>query len=156
LIANFAKKSSQKTITNTTSMNQRAEQLLKTHGLRVTNVRTQVLNIFFDTEVALAHSDIEGQMGEVDRITLYRTLKSFEDKGLIHKAIDGSDKPKFALCQDECDEHEHHDHHAHFHCDDCGSTYCLEEVEAPMINAPNGFKVATTHLVVTGKCEKCL
>ena len=137
-------------------MNERVAQLLREHGLRVTGVRTKVLKIFFDADAALAHGDIESKMEEVDRITLYRTLKSFEDKGLIHKAIDGSDKPKYALCQDKCDEHEHHDHHAHFHCDDCGNTYCLDEVEAPTVKAPGGFRVANTHLVVTGKCENCL
>lgn len=136
-------------------MNRSVEQLLETHGLRKTSVRTQVLEIFAAAKEALSHSDIESNFDQVDRITLYRTLKTFEDKGLIHKAIDGSDKPKYALCQSGCDEHEHHDHHAHFHCDDCGKTYCLEEIEAPAVKTPGGFKVATTHLVVTGQCEAC-
>lgn len=136
-------------------MIQRAERLLKEHGLRITAVRMEVLKIFQDVRIALAHSDIEHKMKDVDRITLYRTLKTFEDKGLIHKAIDGSDKPKYALCSSECDEHEHHDHHAHFHCDDCGKTYCLDDVEAPNVKAPGGFRVTNTHLVVTGKCEYC-
>lgn len=136
-------------------MNKSVEQLLETHGLRKTSVRTRVLEIFIAAKEALSHHDIESNFDQVDRITLYRTLKTFEDKGLIHKAIDGSDKPKYALCQSGCDEHEHHDHHAHFHCDDCGKTYCLEEIEAPAVKTPGGFKVATTHLVVTGQCETC-
>ncbi len=137
-------------------MNQRAEALLEVHRLRKTNVRMQVLDIFLEANVALAQSDIERHFEQIDRITLYRTLKTFEDKGLIHKAIDGSDKPKYALCHSGCDAHTHHDHHAHFHCADCGQTYCLDEVEAPAIKAPGGFQVMTTHLVVTGKCESCV
>ncbi|MDX1939627.1 MAG: transcriptional repressor [Saprospiraceae bacterium] len=132
------------------------EQLLEAHSLRKTVVRNQVLDIFLNAREALSHSDIESHFEQVDRITLYRTLKTFEDKGLIHKAIDGSDKPKYALCHSGCDEHEHHDHHAHFHCDDCGKTYCLDEIEAPAVSAPGGFQVASTHLVVTGKCEQCV
>jgi Fur family transcriptional regulator, ferric uptake regulator len=136
-------------------MNQRILQLLEKHQLRKTAVRAQVLEIFLNRREALSHSDIEIQFDQVDRITLYRTLKTFEDKGLIHKAIDGSDKLKYALCHDGCDEHEHHDVHAHFHCGDCGKTFCLDEVEAPSVQAPAGYKVATTHLVVTGQCETC-
>jgi Fur family ferric uptake transcriptional regulator len=118
-------------------------------------VREKVLEIFLNRREALSHSDVESQFDQVDRITLYRTLKTFEDKGVIHKAIDGSDKLKYALCHDDCDEHEHHDVHAHFHCDDCGKTFCLDEVEAPPVQAPSGYKVATTHLVVTGLCKVC-
>ncbi len=136
-------------------MSTSAEGLLKLHSLRKTAVRMQVLDIFLSTREALSHNDIEEHFDQVDRITLYRTLKTFEDKGVIHKAIDGSDKPKYALCHSGCDEHEHRDHHAHFHCDDCGKTYCLDEVEAPSVQAPGGFQVAVTYLVVTGKCETC-
>lgn len=136
-------------------MNQRIQELLEKHQLRKTAIRTKVLHIFFSQREALSHYDIERQLDQVDRITLYRTLKTFEDKGVIHKAIDGSDKLKYALCHDGCDEHEHHDAHAHFHCDDCGKTFCMDEVEAPAIKAPAGYQVANTHLVVTGKCDMC-
>lgn len=136
-------------------MNSRIQKILETHQLRKTAVRVQVLEIFLNQQEAFSHADIERQMDQIDRITLYRTLKTFEDKGVIHKAIDGSDKVKYALCHHGCDEHEHHDAHAHFHCDDCGKTYCLDEVEAPAVRAPGKFKVAMTHLVMTGRCETC-
>lgn len=136
-------------------MNHRVQELLERHQLRKTAIRSNVLEIFLARQEALSHNDIEIQLQPVDRITLYRTLKTFEDKGIIHIAIDGSDKLKYALCQDGCDEHEHHDVHAHFHCADCGKTFCLDEVEAPPVQAPTGFQVSTTHLVVTGKCKMC-
>ena len=136
-------------------MNQSIIYLLEQHNLRKTAMRARVLEIFLHHREALSHNDIESQFDQVDRITLYRTLKTFEDKGLIHKAIDGSEKAKYALCNSGCDEHEHHDHHAHFHCDDCGKTYCLDTIEAPAISAPLGFQVAETYLVVKGKCEAC-
>ncbi len=137
-------------------MSKRAEDLLALHGLRKTAVRLKVLDIFMNARAALSHSDVEESFGPVDRITLYRTLKTFEDKGVIHRAIDGSEKSKYALCQSGCDEHEHYDHHAHFHCNACGKTYCLENVETPAVLVPGGFKVTTMHLIVTGRCEVCL
>lgn len=129
--------------------------MLEEHSLRKTPVRVQVLDIFLQRQEALSHADVERYFDQVDRITLYRTLKTFEDKGLIHKAIDGSDKLKYALCHHGCDENRHHDVHAHFHCDDCGKTYCLDEVAAPAVTAPGKFRVAATHLVVTGTCAVC-
>lgn len=73
-----------------------AESILKKHLLRVTQFRLDVISIFITAGRALASHDIEEKLHDADRITLYRTLKSFEDKGIIHKAIDGTLTQKFA------------------------------------------------------------
>lgn len=135
-------------------MNQ-AIDLLKHHRLKKTPVRLQVLEEFLKADRALSKSDIERAFDKLDRITLYRTLKSFEEKGLIHKAVDGSDKVKFALCHNGCTAHEHLDSHAHFHCNDCGRTFCMDDISAPEVKAPRGFTLGKTHLVLAGKCDTC-
>lgn len=136
-------------------MTDQAVALLEHHDLRKTKVRRQVLEVFLSKKEALSHNDIENRFEDIDRITLYRTLRTFEEKGLIHKAIDGSDKQKFALCQDGCTEHDHKDEHAHFHCGNCEKTYCLDGVHAPKITAPAGFQIESYHLVLKGICEEC-
>ena len=133
----------------------RAIALLKEHKLRKTEVRIQVLELFLRSEEALSSNLIEKEFDKIDRITLYRTLKTFEQTGLIHRAIDGSDKIKYALCHQGCTTDHHHDNHAHFRCDDCGKTFCLDDIETPQLTIPKGFKVDTTHLVIEGQCEKC-
>lgn len=137
----------------------KALDILVENGLRKTVMRQGILEIFLDSDIAVSQQHIETslvkQFNRVDRITVYRTLKTFEQKGIIHKAIDGTHTPKYALCADDCTEHAHHDTHAHFHCDDCGKTYCIDEVEAPKTKAPKGFKVNSTHLVMNGLCEDC-
>ncbi len=137
----------------------KALDILVENGLRKTVMRQGVLEIFLDSDIAISQqlieTSLEKQFDVVDRITIYRTLKTFEQKGIIHKAIDGTHTPKYALCVDDCTEHEHHDTHAHFHCDDCSKTYCMEELEAPKIKAPKGFKVKSTHLVINGLCSDC-
>jgi len=137
----------------------KALNILVENGLRKTAMRQSVLEIFLDSDIAISQqlieTSLEKQFDKVDRITIYRTLKTFEQKGIIHKAIDGTHTPKYALCVDDCTEHEHHDTHAHFHCDDCSKTYCIEELEAPKIKAPKGFKVKSTHLVINGLCNDC-
>ena len=134
---------------------EKATTLLKDHQLRKTKVRVQVLEVFLNKKEALSSNVIEQEFDKIDRITLYRTLRTFEQKGLIHKAIDGSDKLKYALCHSGCDTKHHHDNHAHFHCEGCGKTICLDDIEAPNVKVPKGYKLDTTHLVLEGICEKC-
>ena len=118
-------------------------------------MRVKVLDLFLSRAQALSQNDLEQELGKVDRITLYRTLRTFEEQGLIHKAMDGTDKQKYALCQHDCAQGTHHDHHAHFHCDTCGNTICVEEIAAPVITPPVGFAVSETHLVIRGRCDVC-
>lgn len=129
--------------------------LLKHHDLRLTQVRREVLSVFLKKEQALSQSDIEIDLGQIDRITLYRTLRSFEEHGLIHRAIDGTDKLRFALCVDLCEKENHKHNHAHFHCERCEKTICLNGVEFPRIIQPKGFKVRETYYVMQGVCSKC-
>lgn len=132
-----------------------AESILKKHHLRVTQFRLDVISIFTTAGRALASHDIEEKLLDADRITLYRTLKSFEDKGIIHKAIDGTLTQKFALCEAHCNEHHHLDEHVHFHCLKCENTFCMDHVYVPKVVLPSGFIAEQTNMIVNGLCEKC-
>ena len=134
----------------------KSESLLKKHKIRVTNNRLAVLDRFFKVEKAISSYDIEQSLGDMDRVTLYRTLKMFQEKGVIHKALDSTDTTKYALCIDDCDEHHHHDEHVHFHCQQCQDTICLNDVYVPKVKTPEGFKTSATHMVVEGICSKCV
>lgn len=137
-------------------MSSRYTTILQEHGLRVTAVREKVLRIFLEAgQIALSNADIEKHFDRLDRITLYRTLRTFEEKGLIHQVIDNSGTPKFATCTEHCAEHDHHDDHAHFHCVKCEKTVCLEDTKLPSIPTPLGFKVEEKHMVLSGTCDAC-
>lgn len=132
-----------------------SEKILKKHNLRITQFRMDVINVFNKAGHALSSNDIETKLKDADRITLYRTLKSFEEKGIIHKAVDGTITQKYAICESNCDEHHHHDQHVHFHCERCENTFCMDDVFVPTIHLPTGFNVSSTNMVVNGTCEKC-
>ncbi len=129
--------------------------ILEKHNLRKTSIRLEVLKVFLYKQEALSHSQLEQEMNETDRVTLYRTLKKFEETGIIHKAIDGTDVARYALCQGTCQHHNHEDNHAHFHCNKCGKTRCLDEINIPHLQLPQGFEQEAAYLIIKGICKKC-
>ncbi|MFZ1703097.1 MAG: transcriptional repressor [Saprospiraceae bacterium] len=134
---------------------QNLEQILKKHGLRNTPFRTQVLDVFQNNTHALSPSDIEEDLADFDRITLYRTLKSFEEKGIIHKIADHSGVLKYALCESDCNEAHHHDQHVHFHCESCARSFCMDIVTVPKVTIPEGYSVVSRDMLLKGICKEC-
>jgi len=129
----------------------RVTRLLKEHGLRNTEMRKSVLGLFLKSDRALSQQDIDESLPDSDRVTLYRTLRSFEEKGLVHRAVDGSSTAKFALCRDDCNEV-----HAHFHCAGCGSTYCVDDIAMPPVPTRyKGARIGQVHLILEGMCACC-
>lgn len=131
-------------------------EILKRNQLSVTESRRKILDLFKNNNGALAHADIEKQTGEqFDRVTIYRTLQTFVEKGIVHTIPTADNSVLYALCKDDCAPGHHHDNHVHFICDQCGTTYCLDHVSIPQVSLPQGFKQTRTDLVVSGKCDKC-
>jgi Fe2+ or Zn2+ uptake regulation protein len=58
------------------------DDILRRNSLSVTDSRKKILNLFLNVQGALAHGDIEKKAGEkFDRVTVYRTLQTFVEKG---------------------------------------------------------------------------
>ena len=129
---------------------------LKKHNLSVTESRKRILQIFLEEKGALAHGDIEKRAGEkFDRVTIYRTLQTFLEKGIIHSIPTADNAIRYALCKDQCSSGHHHDHHIHFICNNCQRTYCLDDVVTPEIKMPKGYQASHVEVVVEGVCKDC-
>lgn len=136
-------------------MNEVSNTLLKNFNLRSTSTREEILRLFLQKDYALSHSDIEREIAEeIDRVTVYRTLKTFHDHGLIHKVLDDGGSLKYALCSEACSATEHSHEHVHFKCTECGQTNCLD-VDIPPIRLPAGFKPSEFNLLIQGVCQNC-
>jgi Fur family ferric uptake transcriptional regulator len=132
------------------------KDILKKNRLSVTASREKILNLFLDQTGALAHGDIEKRAGEkFDRVTIYRTLQAFVEKGIIHTIPTADNSILYALCKDDCEEGHHHDHHVHFICRQCQHTYCLDNVVTPDIKLPAGYSAKQIEVVVEGICKQC-
>ncbi len=137
-------------------MQQTIIDTLKRNQLSITDSRKKILELFAKANGALAHFDIEHQSGaEFDRVTIYRTLQTFVEKGIIHTIPSADNSIRYALCKEDCAGGHHHDDHVHFMCDSCGTTYCLDHVNVPQLDLPKGFRAVQTDVVVSGVCSKC-
>ena len=133
------------------------DEMLKRNQLSVTDSRKKILELFKEHNGAMAHNDIEKKTGEkFDRVTIYRTLQTFVEKGILHTIPTLDNSVLYALCKEECSSTgHHHDNHVHFVCDHCNITYCLDSVVSPSLNLPTGFKPNAIDVVVTGICKNC-
>jgi Fur family ferric uptake transcriptional regulator len=131
--------------------------ILTKHHLRQTDCRLETLSIFISKNFAISHNDLEEILVPTfDRVTLYRTLKTFLEKGIIHKVLDDEGTPKYALCSPHhCSTQEHHHNHVHFKCYDCGKTQCLDNTIIPTILLPQGFIAKEFNLLIQGSCNLC-
>lgn len=130
------------------------KQILKRHKLRITDCRMDILEYFIHEEKALSFKDLEDNFDQYDRVTLYRTLHSFTEHGMLHKIPDDSGSVTYGICYDTCDAEEHHHNHIHFKCNECGEIKCLDK-HLPKIDLP-GYLVEEANLIVNGICKECV
>jgi Fur family ferric uptake transcriptional regulator len=137
-------------------MQEEIKDILKRNNLSVTGSREKILGLFLNQEGALAHGDIEKRAGEkFDRVTVYRTLHTFVEKGIIHTIPTADNSILYALCKDDCSPGHHHDHHVHFVCNNCDNTFCLDNVVTPALDLPVGYVTSHIEVVVEGLCKSC-
>ena len=132
------------------------KDILKQHKLRITNCRLDVMQLFLQKQSALSQGDLERQFSTYDRVTLYRTLHSFLESGILHKIPNASGTATYGLCHDTCTPKDHNHNHIHFKCNNCGTIECLEELEVPGVNVPRGYQIENVNLIVDGQCAKCV
>ena len=136
-----------------------SKQKLAHFQLRSTPCREEVLKVLQSKIFAQSQGDIEYILSnKFDRVTIYRTLKSFLTSGIIHKVLDDVGGVKYALCKELCHHTDgtHHQHdHVHFKCTKCGQTTCLEEVHIPKIALPEGYQKQESNFLIQGVCKMC-
>ncbi|MEZ0454112.1 Fur family transcriptional regulator [Sphingobacterium thalpophilum] len=130
--------------------------ILKRNNLKVTQPRLRVLEIISTKDSAISQPELEKLLGkDIDRVTLYRVLASFEEKGIIHKIFDLHGTATYAMCSTDCSEHDHHDQHVHFICRVCNSVYCLDDITLPKVSIPAGFSLEAIAVNALGVCNHC-
>lgn len=97
------------------SMSYDDKNTLKKAGLKATPMRLLVLATLRDASKPLAVKDLLRELSKkdssVDTVTVYRTLKSFEDACVVRSLSLGGDALRYELADD---------HHHHIVCLSCG------------------------------------
>lgn len=129
--------------------------ILENKGVRPTAMRLLVYKLLANKENAISLGELEKDFDTSERSTLYRTIKTFEERGLVHAIEDGTGIIKYAICKDQFTTKENNDLHLHFRCNTCQETVCLTDYKIPQINLPKGYVAEDMNLIVKGICEKC-
>lgn len=136
--------------------NQPLEEKLKARNVQPTAMRLLVMDFLRGSHIAVSLSDLEEQFPRSDRTTLYRTLKTFEEHGLVHQIHDETGSAKYALCADDCTCSYPNDIHVHFYCSFCHQTYCFHQLRVPDIKLPERFSPSSGNFVINGRCPSCM
>lgn len=132
----------------------KASDILREHNLRLTDGRREILDIIRGSRFALSHHEVFHKLSiAVDRITTYRTLLLFKEKGIVHSVID----PDCGVSKYIFSDKRFPIHHAHFKCTECGGVSCLA-IEVDDVNTmilPGKYKALQYAFVIEGLCPRC-
>ena len=134
----------------------KAEKIFKSKGIRPTKMRLAIYKYLKRKFYAASLKEMETAFIKksddnktVDRTTIYRTIKLFQEEGIVHQIDDGTAIAKYAVSNEES-----LDLHLHFHCTHCGNTSCLPDKVRPD-SLPEQYEIKDVNLVLKGLCEKC-
>ena len=132
-----------------------AIEILKRNKLKHTKQRIRVLEDISENTAAISQPTLEKRLGkEIDRVTLYRILNTYVDKGIVHRIVDLNGTANYAICSSSCSAEQHHDEHVHFNCRKCNKVFCLT-TKVPEISITEGFKAEAISLIAYGICKAC-
>ncbi|WP_179412722.1 Fur family transcriptional regulator [Mucilaginibacter sp. E4BP6] len=133
------------------------KKLLKPYGLKLTLPRLKVIEIFLSNDRAVTTGELLRIMEETfDRVTVYQTLKSFEDMGIIHRIVGAANASNFALSSIFKKNPELlFKQHLHFSCIKCQGVFCLDDKSIPTVTLPSIYEVHSLNMVIVGICDRC-
>lgn len=125
---------------------------LRQSGLRATPQRQLVLEAIEDLEHATPAqitNQVQMTFPTTNLSTVYRTLESLEDAGLVTHAVLTEAAPMYFL----------HTHDMHLVCEVCRSIACVDPSSVGsmprQVKAAHGFTVDPGYLVLRGACAAC-
>ncbi len=134
-------------------MQHSCEDELKEASLKVTPARVAAMKLFesHDKPLDVAHiiDDLAKKL-DIDKVTVYRILNAFTEKGLLKKIEFGEGKARYELNKEE---------HHHLICQTCGAikdiSDCGVDKLVKEINQKKKFLIKSHSLEFYGECVSC-
>lgn len=130
------------------------ESVLGSAGLRRTRPRIAILSALLKAGRPITQEQIAQTLSSKapNKVTIYRTLETLVEANVVHKAYLQEKAWHFELARN-CTESQCH---PHFTCADCGSTFCMTELNMPMAQSPHkGFIIQHQQVRLEGLCPGC-
>ncbi len=131
-----------------------SENLLHSARLYRTNPRVAILALLMQARKPQTADEIAVSLASAgpNKVTIYRTLETLVNAGLVHKVFLQERCRHFEL-SGNCSRSQYH---PHFTCTNCGDTHCLTEMSPPMAKSPHkGFLIRRQRIQLEGLCPKC-
>ena len=129
------------------------EHLLEEHGVKVTANRLLVAEALSGSGRPLSLTELEDEIGSMDKSSIFRSLMTFRDNHLVH-AIEDMEGTRYELCLSHDHDHDE-DTHVHFYCEKCHRTFCLDDIHIPPVVLPQGYDGRTSNYLIKGICPAC-
>ncbi|MGK2949728.1 MAG: Fur family transcriptional regulator [Acidimicrobiales bacterium] len=130
------------------SVDQLTEQF-RARGLKVTPQRRSIFRALSGSTVhptaEAVYASVSAEMPTISLRTVYQTLNDLAAMGELHTVDVGTGSTRF-----DPNLEPHH----HLVCAECGRIDDIH-IDTPAVPAPLGFEVATTEIVLRGRCADC-
>ncbi|MBN1391619.1 MAG: transcriptional repressor [Sedimentisphaerales bacterium] len=130
------------------------DNLLGSMKLRRTDQRRTILEVLLNAKKPQTADEIMAAMSRksANKVTVYRTLESMVEAGLVHRAFVRKRAEHFELA-DRCTAAQCH---PHFTCVRCGATNCMVGVSIPIAKGvEKGFIIHRQQVHLEGLCPRC-
>jgi Fur family transcriptional regulator, ferric uptake regulator len=128
-----------------------AWEVLRDKNIKRTSCREGILTAVMQSGQALSESEIKDKLEACyDRTTFYRSFKTLEDSGLLHKVVIDSSTIKYAFGSIGGSLG-----HAHFYCQGCGIVSCIENLPLALPSSVAGLRVRSADYIIRGECRSC-
>jgi Fur family ferric uptake transcriptional regulator len=127
-------------------------EILNQRNLKRTSCREGIIELVMNAGEALSENEIRERLqGNYDRTTFYRSFKTLEEHGILHKIVVDSLLVKYALDKSVTNL----DDHAHFYCQECQTVKCMATIPLARYQLPDGYHDVATEVLIKGTCATC-
>ncbi len=129
---------------------------LRQRGRRVTLQREAIMQVLRGCAGHIAADDVYRRLREefpqINRSTVYRTLHTLEELGLVRHTHDETGAPRYHHAEDPP--------HVHLVCRGCGGLTAVDELPVleqlvASLRDRYGFAADPTHFPIAGTCAQC-
>ncbi len=128
---------------------EKAKAILQKKKLRLSNPRIELLSFFIHHPNGHDHAAIQDALS-FNRVTIYRTLNTFIEHGILTKINALSGKSYYIF------HHHQNTRHPHLKCKKCNAIFCLPKLPESYLEKLKSFQIEELHVMLEGVCENCI